>query len=117
MDSTRIMTKEGFPTSVRVKKESEFRRIIEEGTKRHGQYLILFRLKGAEGDGQRFGIKIAKGLKGAVVRNGIKRAIRESLRKNRHRFGSDESVVVLCKTTAGGVDSDRLREQLESLIR
>ena len=111
------MTKEGFPTSVRVKKESEFRRIIEEGTKRNGQHLILFRLKGAEGAGQRFGIKIAKGVKGAVVRNGIKRAIREGLRKNRHRFGSDESVVVLCKSTAGEVAFHGLRQQLESLIQ
>ena len=109
--------KEGFPKSIRVKKESEFKRIIEKGIKKKSENLIVFRLRCADGEGQKFGIKIARGIKKAVKRNKIKRVIREVLRRNKEKFDKNESVVVLCKRTAGEVDLYRLREELESLIR
>jgi len=108
---------EGFPKSIRVKKESEFKRIIENGTKKKSENLIVFRLRCTDGEGQKFGIKIARGIKKAVKRNKIKRVIREVLRRNKEEFDKNEGVVVLCKTTAGEVDLYRLKEELESLIR
>ncbi len=111
------MRKEAFPKSIRVKKESEFKRIIEKGIKKKSENLIVFRLLGAGIEGQKFGIKIARGFKKAVTRNKIKRVIREVLRKNKVKFEKNEGVVVLCKSTAGEVDVRRLKEELESLIR
>ncbi len=110
------MSQEGFPKSIRVKKESEFRQIIEKGIKKKGENLIVFRLQEAGIEGQRFGIKIGRGIKKAVLRNKIKRVIREVLRKSKDKFDKNEGVVVLCKSTAGGKDLRKLREELESLI-
>ncbi|MCK4404477.1 MAG: ribonuclease P protein component [candidate division Zixibacteria bacterium] len=110
------MRKEGFSKSIRVKKESEFKRIIENGTKKKSENLIVFRLQVADIEGQKFGIKIARGIKKAVRRNEIKRVIREVLRKSKEKFDTNESVVVLCKSTAGGVDLHRLKDELENLI-
>ncbi len=110
------MKREGFPKGIRVKKESEFRAITERAQRRQGDHLILFRLVGGARQGQRFGIKAARGFEGAVQRNRVKRAIREALRRNRHRFGEDESVVVVCKRTAGQQSPVQLREELEGLI-
>lgn len=109
--------KERFPQELRIKKEAEFREIIEEGVKRGGKNLIVFRLHGADGEGQKFGIKITRGIKGAVRRNKIKRVIREVLRKNKGDFDKNENVVVVCRGTTGEVDLRRLKEELESLIR
>lgn len=109
--------KEGFPKNIRVKKESEFKRIIENGIKKKGENLIVFRLLGADKEGQKFGIKIARGIKKAVTRNKIKRVIREVLRKSKDKFDKNEGVVVVCKSSAGGVDVRKLKEELESLIR
>ena len=109
--------KEGFPKSIRVKKESEFKRIIENGTKSESVNLIVFRLRVADIEEQKFGIRIARGIKKAVLRNKIKRVIREVLRKNKDRFDENESVVVVCKSSAGDVDVRELKEELESLIR
>jgi ribonuclease P protein component len=64
----------GFPKRIRVKRQSEFDRIISEGSKKSGEYLVLYRLRSAD-DGQRFGIKIGRGTKGAIKRNKIKRVI------------------------------------------
>ena len=110
------MKKEGFPQKIRVKKESEFDSIIRGAEKTAGQDLILFRLKGEEKKGQKFGIRVARGIKPAVRRNAVKRAVREVLRKNKHRFDANQAVVVLCKYTAGEREPSQLRGELERLI-
>lgn len=118
------MSKEDFPKKIRVKKNSEFNRIIKSGTKKLGENIVLYRLR-SSGEGQKFGIKISKGTKGAVQRNKIKRIIREILRKNKDKFDPPEKVVVLVKSPTRGVnrmvhtqkiDFDRLKEELENLI-
>lgn len=111
------MKKEGFPGRIRIKKDSEFWAIIKKAQKSYSPNLTLFRLRREDKPGQRFGIKIAGGFKGAVERNRVKRTVREVLRKNKHEFLDDESVVVLCKVSAGAVDSGQLRNELEGLIR
>jgi ribonuclease P protein component len=109
--------KEGYPKSLRVKKDSEFRQIMNEGIKKRGDNLIVFRLpRGAE-VGQKFGIKIGKGIKKATERNKIKRIIREVLRKNKDRFDENESVVVLVKSAAEEINLHKLKEELVSLIQ
>jgi ribonuclease P protein component len=114
----------GFPKKIRVKKESEFNQIIKNGDKKSGKDVTLFRLPSPD-EGQKFGIKISRGMKGAVKRNKIKRIIRETLRKNKDQFDPNEKVVVLVKSPAKEmkrkvhtqeVDCDRLKEELENLI-
>jgi len=109
--------KEGFPRSIRIKKESDYRQILKEGAKKKGDYLILFRMLSSVERGQKFGIKISKGIKKAAFRNKIKRVIREVLRKNKDKFNKHESVVVLCKSTEELLDLHKLKEEMESLIQ
>jgi ribonuclease P protein component len=106
----------GFPKRCRVKKESEFKRIIEGGIKKRRRNLILYRLKEGEEEGQRFGIKVSGGHLKSVERNRIKREIREVLRKNRDRFAKNESAVVVCRPSTLKQDRGKLREDLEALI-
>jgi len=115
----------GFPKKIRVKKGSEFDQIIKEGSRRFGENLVLYRLRSSD-EGQKFGIKIARGTKGAIKRNKIKRIVRETLRKNKERFDPNEKVVVLFRSPSkgknhtvhpGGIDFDKLTEDLENLIR
>jgi len=118
------MGKEDFPKKIRIKKNSEFNQIIKTGTKKLGENIVLYRLD-SSGEGQKFGIKISRGIKGAVKRNKIKRIIRETLRKNKDKFDSNEKVVVVFKSPTKGVnrmvhtqeiDCNKLKEELENLI-
>jgi ribonuclease P protein component len=131
----------GFPKKIRVKKGSEFDQIIKNGSKRLGENLALYRLRSSD-EGQKFGIKIARGIKGAVKRNKIKRILRETLRKNKDKFDPNEKVVVLFRSPGkgknrpdgrpqtgarpspsgrmvhtGGIDFEKLKKELESLIK
>lgn len=76
--------------------------------------MVIYRLQGTEG--QKFGIKIGRGIKRAVVRNKLKRVVREFLRKNRDAFAEDEGLVVVCKPSAEAVNPEQLREELAGLI-
>jgi len=115
----------GFPKKIRVKKESEFSQIIKGGSKKVGENIILYRLRSSD-EGQKFGIKIARGTKGATKRNKIKRIIKEALRKNKDKFDPNEKVVVLFRSPNKGtnrtvhtreIDFDKLKEELENLIK
>ncbi len=115
----------GFPKGIRVKKQSEFHRIIKQGSKKAGELIVLYRLPSSD-EGQRFGIKIGRGTKGAVKRNKIKRIVRETLRRNKDKFDPNEKVVVLFRSPnkgankmvhAGEIDFEKLKEELENLIK
>jgi ribonuclease P protein component len=107
--------KEGFSKGARVKKPIEFDRIIFEGAKKMGRNLVVYRLQWTEG--QKFGVKIGRGIKRAVLRNKLKRVIREFLRKNKDAFAENEGVVVVCKPSAEEAGPEELTEELASLIR
>ncbi len=115
----------GFPRRIRVKRQSEFDKIINEGSRKSGEYIVLYRLRSFE-EGQKFGIKMARGTKGAAKRNKIKRIIRETLRKNKEKFEPNEGVVVLFRSPSKGtsrtvhtkeIDFDKLKDELENLIK
>ena len=110
------MKKEGYPKNVRIKREYEFRQTFLHGSKKRGEALIIFRQKRKDEQGPKFGIKMGRGIKKASERNKIKRVIKEVLRKNKERFGKNENVIVLCKTTSEELDSQKLKEELEKLI-
>jgi ribonuclease P protein component len=108
--------KEGYPKSVRIKREYEFRQTFLQGSKIRGEGLIIFKGKRTDKEGPKFGIKVGRGIKTAARRNKIKRLIKEVLRKNQERFGKDENVIVLYKSTPEKMDPQKLKEELERLI-
>ena len=62
------------------------------GRKASGQFVLFFRANGA--DSSRFGSSVKKAIGGAVVRNRIRRRIREIIRRNRGEIPSGWDVVI-----------------------
>ncbi len=56
------------------------------------QFVVFYRANGAEHS--RFGISVKKGLGGAVIRNRIRRRVREILRQNRLEIPSGWDIVI-----------------------
>jgi ribonuclease P protein component len=68
-----------FPRSLHLKRPSEFRAVFDRGNKRHSRALICFRLDNGLPE-PRLGVAVGRRIGGAVVRNRIKRRLREAFR-------------------------------------
>jgi ribonuclease P protein component len=69
-----------FPRSVRLLRHADFDRVYKLGKRHFAACMTVFYLRRAEGDGPRVGFTVGRMLGGAVVRNRMKRRLREAVR-------------------------------------
>jgi ribonuclease P protein component len=73
-----------FPRSVRLLRHADFERVYKQGRRHFAAHLTVFYLPRRENendaDGVRVGFTVGKVLGGAVVRNRLKRRLREAVR-------------------------------------
>ena len=76
---------EKLPGREVIKRQDDFKYILQNGKRWHGSCLRFFFL---EGDDRRIGFAVSKKLGKAVYRNKVKRLMREVYRRNKNRIGS-----------------------------
>lgn len=73
-----------FPRSVRLLRHADFERVYKQGRRHFASHLTVFYLprteEGTKSAGLRVGFTVSKALGGAVVRNRMKRRLREAVR-------------------------------------
>jgi len=77
----------------------------------------MFTARGAEGGGPRLGLTVSRKVGNAVVRNRVKRRIREWFRRERDCFGGAWDVVVIARREAVGLDFEASAQVLSGLVR
>jgi len=103
----------------RLRKRADFQRCYERGRRRHGPLATLFYLERPEGEGPaRLGITVTRKVGGAVVRQRIKRRVREVFRRwDQRRSLSACDLVVHVKPEARKADYADLEAELKRLFR
>ena len=84
----------------RISRSSDFQRIYRQGTSTASRFLVLYsfkRLPGASAEGPRLGLSVSKKLGGAVVRNRIKRLLREAFRACAEQLTEEYDLVVIAR--------------------
>lgn len=84
----------------RLSRSSDFRRVYRQGSSTASRFLVLysFRRSPEAGDeGPRLGLSVSKKLGGAVVRNRIKRLLREAFRACEGRLAKEYDYVVIAR--------------------
>ncbi len=86
-----------FPRSARLMKHADFDRVYKQGRRHFSPHMTVFYLPHPESPGQnaRVGFTVGKVLGGAVVRNRIKRRLREAVRQRRSILQVGERVDVV----------------------
>jgi len=81
------MTSQGFPKGCRLHLKNDFKSIIHDGKRMQGPGLVLWWKPAPLGSSdRRMGLVVSKKLGPAVVRNRVKRLLREAFRLNRERL-------------------------------
>ena len=102
--------------AVRLVRRSEFEGVYRGGRRRSSQqFSVFYRANGTLDS--RFGISVKKALGGAVVRNRIRRRIREILRRNQAEIASGWDFVIHPRQSVKRAEFTALTAELLSLLR
>jgi ribonuclease P protein component len=84
----------------RLSRSSDFQRIYRQGSSTASRFLVLYtfrRAAGAPSEGPRLGLSVSKKLGGAVVRNRVKRLVRESFAAHESQVSREYDVVFIAR--------------------
>lgn len=96
-------------------KRHEFVALSHTGKSVADRYFILaYRPNGL--DRIRLGITVTKKVGNAVIRNRLKRIVREYFRHNRDRVKSRCDINVIVKRSATGISTERAKASLDALV-
>jgi ribonuclease P protein component len=101
-----------FPRSARILDHAGFERVYKEGRRHFAAHLTVFYRPRPEGSGLRIGFTVSKALGDAVVRNRIRRRLREAVRQRRPLIAPAMDVVINPKKSALKVDFAILLEEV-----
>lgn len=105
-----------FPKSARVLRRVDFRRIYEQGVRFTDPYFVAFCARRAEGGRPRVGLTAPRALGKAVLRNRIKRRLREAVRRRLRQLPPGWDVVLNARPTVSTARFEELLQAVERLF-
>jgi len=104
------------PHGERLRSRRDFLEVYREGKKTYSGPFIYY-VAQREGQGRRFGMAVPKRVGGAVVRNRVKRYLREIYRLNRSRLADDVWIVVVAQNGAARMSYQECAEAIIRIFR
>lgn len=102
----------------KLRKNSEFRAVYRRGKSFSNSILVLYVFKNYKNkDISRLGISVSKKVGSSVVRNRVKRLIRESYRLNKYKFKTGYDFIFIARTTINGSSYLEVEKNLIDLLR
>jgi ribonuclease P protein component len=101
----------GFAKSQRIKKRSDFQKVLLRGKKVHTHHFIVVCGR-ANHEAIRLGITVSKKVGNAVKRNRVKRLVREFFRRNKSLFAVSSDTVIIAKQGAQELNYHQVATEL-----
>jgi len=95
-----------YPKAARLRRRREFLTLQRDGRRRHTPHLVVIHRPGRSKT-TRFGVTVSTRIGNAVVRNRVKRLMREVFRHHRAALASPIDVVVIAKPGADVLNYDQ----------
>ena len=111
-------TSVGFPTTARILRAADFRKAYNQGTRFTGRYFAAFCLRVARtgNEGPRLGFTVPRAFGKAVMRNRVKRRLREALRVRLPEVAPEWDIVINPRRPAIAAPVEELRREVERLV-
>ena len=109
----------GFPKSARLLQRAAFRRVYDQGSRVTSSSFALFFAPrtAALPEGPRVGLTIPRKIGKSVIRNRIRRRIREALRLELPAFSKPVDYVFHPRLSVLGIEFPQLRREVERMLR
>jgi ribonuclease P protein component len=108
----------GFPKSVRILRTADFRKTYNEGKRFTGRCFAAFclRVQRLPDSGPRLGFTVPRAFGKSVLRNRVKRRIREALRTRLAEISAEWDIVINPRRPAIAAPVEELRREVERLV-
>src|SRR5271170_1464109 len=100
----------------RLTRRAEYDAVYRNGRRRSSRQFTVFFFANGLGE-SRYGMSVGRALGGAVVRNRIRRRVREMLRLDRGEIPSGWDIIVHPRASVARAEFTSLREELLALLR
>lgn len=107
---------ERFPKTARLRKRAQFRKLSRTGSKFQSANFVVIK-KSNEGLESRLGITVSAKVGNAVVRNRVKRQVREFFRRHRAELPSASDILVVARNSAASLNGCRITDELENALK
>ena len=114
MDAPPSARPRAFPKSERVRQRAVYLAVQGRGRKWQSASFLCFMASSPVG-ARRLGVTVTKRVGGAVVRNRVKRLVREVYRQNKAVFPLAADVVFVAKQRAAGLGFYEVKREIEEL--
>lgn len=113
-----LPTSFGFPKSARILRTSDFRKAYNQGSRIAGPYFAAFclRIPRGEKEGPRLGFTVPRAFGKAVMRNRVKRRLREAIRVRLHDVAPQWDIVINPRRAALEAPVEELRREVDRLV-
>lgn len=103
----------------RLKKNRDFRRIYNQGKSTANRELVIFVKENPNIEYFRLGISVSKKIGKAVVRNRIKRLIKETFRLflNNHDLKRHLDIVIIARNPTSSMDYSKFERSVKDLLK
>lgn len=101
----------------RLTDKRDFQKVFHHGNSFANRYLVLYYLKNRNSDVFRVGFSVSKKVGKAVVRNRVKRLLREAFRLDKERINEPYDFVVIARPSAAELTFEQIRQNVQHLLR
>jgi len=100
----------------RLRERSDFRKVFDRGSSFANRYLVVYCMRHMEGQEFRVGFSVSKKVGNAVVRNRIKRRLKECVRELAPLVNKDADFIVIARPSVVTLEFVDLRKNVRHLL-
>lgn len=106
----------GFSKDFRVSRQNDFASVFKKGCRSKTPHFRFYFLTDRENDSARLGLILSRRVGNAVVRNWIKRRLREVFRLQRRDIKPGTDILVRVNPQAGKISYETIRHEIEQFL-